>query len=273
MNVMYTIVVMFSWFFGYIDGKGSQHCTEELHLSVRNTSLAAINLTYFHETRKLMEGFVLGELPANRMWWVDGKEQKKTEIQFSFAVAANSCVKTICTIGLKPAGDSTLLFLTAAPNANIVIFVLWNHRNAMFTAQFLRDQSFLNASSRMRFVYCDSRSSISDFAMDSNFEGCDLLSVEESLSYEDTMENVASLGLLARHEWHALLMDDVTCDRPYDRAHVPCVDSLINELERRGTVHVIKRAPAWPGGDRKGRELTLLHYNIPERMYYVRKDV
>lgn len=141
-------------------------------------------------------------------------------------MAQNPCVKTICEIGFN-AGYSALLWLTANPNATVVMFDLFEHAVSPLGEAFLRSQADLRPN-RLTIVKGDSTKTIPQFHSTHPGFHCDLLSVDGGHTYEIASADIKNMFFLANPRFNMVFVDDTNCDRFY------CVDKAVADAISRG---------------------------------------
>jgi len=166
------------------------------------------------------------------------------------ALARMKNVRRICEIGFN-GGHSASLWLWANPNAEVVMFDLWEHDASPLGEQFLlseeaRSMGILDAGSRLKIVKGNSLSTVPRFAAENPSTKCDLISVDGGHSFEVALVDIAHMHNLANPRFNTMLVDDTECTAYY------CVDAVLEEHQRRGTLRKLLSVSLAPHDGTRG---------------------
>ena len=174
------------------------------------------------------------------------------------SLARMSNVRRICEIGFN-GGHSASLWLWANPEAEIVMFDIWDHDYAPLGEQFLlseeaRSLGIVNAASRLHIIKGNSLRTVTQFAAESPKTKCDLLSVDGGHSYNVSLADITHMHNLANPRFNTMLVDDTQCAAHY------CVDAALEEHQRRGTLRKLLSTSMAPHDGSRGISVgTYLH--------------
>ena len=132
-------------------------------------------------------------------------------------VAALPCVKRVCEIGFN-AGHSASLWLKAAPNAEVLMFDLWEHASAPLGEAYLRSDAakahLERADDRLRIVRGSSLATVAAFAKAHPDVKCEVLAVDGDHTIDAATLDIANMAALANPRFHVAFLDDALCDAP-----------------------------------------------------------
>jgi hypothetical protein len=155
-----------------------------------------------------------GRTSAARQWYV--------------AAARLPCVRRICEVGFNE-GHSASLWLLANPEAEVVMFDLYEQPSAPLGEAFLRDAF----GDRLYVVRGPSEVTVPHFSFSHPATKCDLLVVDGSHEENVVSADIANLRHLARSAFHLLLLDDTAACRA---EYCAGPNAALADHERRGTV-------------------------------------
>uniref|UniRef100_A0A7S2TZI9 Class I SAM-dependent methyltransferase n=1 Tax=Lotharella oceanica TaxID=641309 RepID=A0A7S2TZI9_9EUKA len=143
--------------------------------------------------------------------------QMTVERQAYVAVAQLPCVRRICEIGFN-GGHSAGLWLRAAPQADVLMFDLWNYTYNSRGEAFLRDSAngqkfgLADADRRLTIVKGSSLTTVPAYAREHPDVKCDVLSVDGGHFEDIARADLWSMFNLANRNFHVLLLDDTNCE-------------------------------------------------------------
>jgi hypothetical protein len=160
--------------------------------------------------------------------------RKNDERKVYTALARMGNVRRICEIGFN-GGHSASLWLWANPEAEVVMFDLWEQEASPVGEQFLlsdeaKSLGIMNAASRLKIVKGNSLSTVTRFSAENPKTKCDLISVDGGHKHEIAIADIAHMHNLANPRFNTMLVDDTQC------VSVWCVDAALEEHQRRGTL-------------------------------------
>lgn len=172
------------------------------------------------------------------------------KVYTAFANLGNECVTTICEIGFN-AGHSALRWLWAAPQANVIMFDLWEKEYNEKAEEYIRSPRNDHLKpNRLKIIKGNSLLTVRQFHADHPLTKCNIISVDGGHSYEVALKDILNMHFLADKNFHILFVDDTNCDAYW------CVDKSTQEAMRMG---VIRRLDGWSEANNT-RGLTVMQY-------------
>jgi len=166
--------------------------------------------------------------------------QLKIEPKVYAAIAkmGNGCIQTICEIGFN-AGHSALRWLWAAPEAQVVMFDLWEHEVAAVAEKHILE-TVEGADERLTICKGDSNHGVRRFHGENPTQRCNIISIDGGHSYEIAVQDFINMQYLVDPDFHVAFVDDTNCEADW------CVDSA---LWRALELGLIKTLDGWMDGN------------------------
>jgi hypothetical protein len=230
-------------------------CNSELERILRTASWVNESLSGYH----FLEEQLNSALARTSFQILEGHSaqlQIEPKVYAAIAKMGNGCIQTICEIGFN-AGHSALRWLWAAPQAQVVMFDLWEYNVAPAAEEHIR-KNVEGADERLTICKGDSNHGVRRFHGENPTQRCNIISIDGGHQYEVAVQDFINMQYLVDPDFHVAFVDDTNCDADY------CVDSAV---ERAFELGLIKTLDGWMDGaiDQEfggeiGRGLTVFQY-------------
>ena len=150
-------------------------CNSELERILRTASWVNESLSGYH----VLEEQLNGALASTSFQILEGHSaelQIEPKVYAAIAKMGNGCIQTICEIGFN-AGHSALRWLWAAPQAQVVMFDLWEWKVAPVAEEHIR-KNVEGADERLTICKGDSNHGVRRFHGENPTQRCNIISID-----------------------------------------------------------------------------------------------